>query len=353
MSEENKETTDDRQPTSDDALLKKEHSVDNENAGKKSSSQEKSTDDRPPTTDNIILENELVANNKNTNADSAYTNATIEAEQRETNNEKQETRNSGTHTSELITQNMEVHHHSHPAHGKKTWSAYFWEFLMLFLAVFCGFLAEYQLEHRIEKEREDQFIVSLVDDLKDDEKNLQVMLDFDQQGVVLLDSLIYLLNDAEQAKQHGSQLYYMARVGPRSQPFTNNGRTYDQLKNSGGFRLIRKTDASNKITGYYQQFSPLRLLEDNYNHEFDNYKRVAAKILDPGILRSQETDKGDILRSTDNPPLRTYDSESLKELAFHVLQMNGSRRSKRLMLGNLKNSAAGLRSFLIKQYDIQ
>lgn len=33
----------------------------------------------------------------------------------------------------------------------KKWTHYFWEFLMLFLAVFCGFLAEYQLEHKIEE----------------------------------------------------------------------------------------------------------------------------------------------------------------------------------------------------------
>ncbi len=48
---------------------------------------------------------------------------------------------------------MEVHHHTHAAHGKKTWKNYFWEFLMLFLAVFCGFLAEYQLENKIEYDR--------------------------------------------------------------------------------------------------------------------------------------------------------------------------------------------------------
>lgn len=41
-----------------------------------------------------------------------------------------------------LNDNMEVHHHTHPSHGKKTWKEYFWEFLMLFLAVFCGFLAE-------------------------------------------------------------------------------------------------------------------------------------------------------------------------------------------------------------------
>lgn len=38
-------------------------------------------------------------------------------------------------------ENMEVHHHAHHE-GKKNWKSYFWEFLMLFLAVFCGFLAE-------------------------------------------------------------------------------------------------------------------------------------------------------------------------------------------------------------------
>src|SRR5215203_1374939 len=112
---------------------------------------------------------------------------------------------------------MEVHAHTHTA--RKKWTHYFWEFLMLFLAVFCGFLAEYQLEHRIEKERGEEYIVSLIDDLKDDEIHLQSMLDQDGQGIVILDSLIYLLNDPVQAKQNGSQLYYMARLGPRSQPF--------------------------------------------------------------------------------------------------------------------------------------
>ena len=46
---------------------------------------------------------------------------------------------------------METHApHVHHASGKK-FSQYFYEFLMLFLAVFFGFLAEYFLEHQIEK----------------------------------------------------------------------------------------------------------------------------------------------------------------------------------------------------------
>ena len=68
---------------------------------------------------------------------------------------------------------MEVHHHSHLATGethssRKKWTHYFWEFLMLFLAVFCGFLTEFQLEHKIEKEKGKQYIQSVYEDLKED-----------------------------------------------------------------------------------------------------------------------------------------------------------------------------------------
>src|SRR6188474_856123 len=65
---------------------------------------------------------------------------------------------------------MEVHSHTHSA--RKNWTHYFWEFLMLFLAVFCGFLAEYQLEHKIEKEKGKQYIQSVYEDLKEDTASL-------------------------------------------------------------------------------------------------------------------------------------------------------------------------------------
>lgn len=258
-----------------------------------------------------------------------------------------------TINSQLSTKKeMEVHHHTHPAHGKKTWKEYFWEFLMLFLAVFCGFLAEYQLEHVIEHQREKQYIESLTSDLKDDIKLLDERITYEKSSIAEVDTLISLLNNPEQSKQNGDQLYYVARMGPRSQPFANNSRTFDQLRNSGGFRLIRNAEASNNIMGYYNHFPWIRLMEDNYNHEFDNYKRVAAKILDPAILRRQETDNGEITRSHDNPALRTYDADILKELSFHALQMNGSRRSRLNMLENLKKNADELIALLQKNYHL-
>lgn len=251
---------------------------------------------------------------------------------------------------------MEVHHHSHPSTSsghRKKWTHYFWEFLMLFFAVFCGFFAEYQLEHKIERDREKQFIQSMASDLQDDIKILDTIILSEQEGVAMVDTLIGLLNNPPLAKLQGDQFYYVARIGPRSIPFANNSRTFDQLKNSGGFRLIRNTEASNNIMGYYSQFSLIRLMEDNYNQEFNNFKVLAAKILDPAILRRQESFNGAIERSTDNPSLRTYDTEMLKEMAFHAVHMNGSRRSKALLLEKLKKSAEELIVFLQKKYRLE
>ena len=93
---------------------------------------------------------------------------------------------------------MEVHHHAHnkaEPHHKKNWKSYFWEFLMLFLAVFCGFLAEYQLEHKIEKDRELQFIKSLTTDLQDDIISLNTVIVQEDRGIKSLDTLMDLLNN--------------------------------------------------------------------------------------------------------------------------------------------------------------
>jgi hypothetical protein len=54
---------------------------------------------------------------------------------------------------------MEVHTHTHTA--RKKWTHYLWEFLMLFLAVFAGFLAENQREHIVEHQLKDSSPIAL------------------------------------------------------------------------------------------------------------------------------------------------------------------------------------------------
>ncbi len=75
---------------------------------------------------------------------------------------------------------MEVHHHAHHE-GKRGWSFYIWEFLMLFLAVFCGFLAEYQLEHVIEHQKETKLMQTLSAVLTNDKVTFQAYINWRTQ----------------------------------------------------------------------------------------------------------------------------------------------------------------------------
>lgn len=248
---------------------------------------------------------------------------------------------------------METHApHVHHSSGKK-FSQYFYEFLMLFLAVFFGFMAEYYLEHQIEKEKEGQFIKSLVSDLKDDIKLLDQNMTLQKSGLILMDSLLTMVSDPELVKVKSDDVYYAARVGPRLGILLNNTKTFDQLKNSGGFRLIREAETSDKIMFYYNQFPTVRLLEGIYMDEFSQYKIIASKIFDPVILRKMEMEDGAISRTSIHPELRTYDIELLKELGFFIVQINGSRRSILRSENGIKKSANELVTYLEKNYDME
>jgi len=156
---------------------------------------------------------------------------------------------------------MEVHHHSHTS--RKKWTHYFWEFLMLFLAVFCGFLAENQREHIVEHRREKDFMRSMVADLKKDTAAIIA-------GIIRLESqqknsdsaiLLYVV----QKNPIPSQVAEIGRIsdgGLRSTIVLFTDRTSSQLKNSGGMRLIRDKSVSDSITEYWNRIDQLKEIID-------------------------------------------------------------------------------------------
>ncbi|MEO6253486.1 MAG: hypothetical protein ABIO79_09285 [Ferruginibacter sp.] len=148
------------------------------------------------------------------------------------------------------TDNMEVHHHTHPAHGKKNWKSYFWEFLMLFLAVFCGFLAEYQLEHVIEHQREKELAKALYDELLDDStavvtkltNRLEKEKDMDYLSSYFKDSSLNNL-PKEFYPAYTTSLYLI-----NTYSFEPKDGILSQLKNSGSMRYF-KSVALQKLLG--------------------------------------------------------------------------------------------------------
>ncbi|MEO7923590.1 MAG: hypothetical protein ABIR30_07920 [Chitinophagaceae bacterium] len=163
---------------------------------------------------------------------------------------------------------MEVHAHSHPSTSsghRKKWTHYFWEFLMLFLAVFCGFLAEYQLEHVIENQREKKYAKTMLEDLVNDTLDLSSDIPFWELYNSRVDSIRKEIEKSPSIRDH-LQLYRLVSTLQNNNTFLYHDRTIGQLKNSGNFRLIRKKVVADSLIEYDARIRTIiSNIQDGYN----------------------------------------------------------------------------------------
>ena len=153
---------------------------------------------------------------------------------------------------------MEVHNHSH-SHGKKIWKDYFWEFIMLFFAVFSGFLAEYQLEHIIDHQREEQYALTLFEDIQVDTVELAQRIYEISFTTTRIDTFRAMVHAIEINSIPAGTWYYFGRWGTKYFRMAFQNATLEQLKNSGGLRYFKKQNVINAIAHYDQSCRDLQL----------------------------------------------------------------------------------------------
>lgn len=209
---------------------------------------------------------------------------------------------------------MEVHPHTHTE--RKKWTHYFWEFLMLFLAIFAGFLAENTREHFVESKREEVFVHSAAEDLKQDIHQLDSIIDKRREAAKWMDSLQYLLN--HNPREHGADIYYYTRWAPRTYRFYSIDRTLTQLKFGGNFRLIHKRTVSDALANYdnitrsltvyieQREESLVLIMYESINKLFDN--EVFEAMAD-GLNYN---------RPAGNPQLFSYDKNVISEFCNRI-----------------------------------
>ena len=149
---------------------------------------------------------------------------------------------------------METHaHHLHKAPGKNFWH-YFFEFFMLFLAVFCGFLAENTREHFIEKHKEKEYMMEVVENIKYDTTRINRNYRANQELFLGMDSLREELKQAINGHIDGNKLYYLEKkYASQYNEVVFNTSAITELKNSGSLRLIRNKKLVEDIADYYER----------------------------------------------------------------------------------------------------
>ena len=244
---------------------------------------------------------------------------------------------------------MEVHSHTHTP--RKKWTHYFWEFLMLFLAVFCGFLAEYQLEHKIEKDREKIYISNLYEDLKSD---TAIYNEYGRTGKVFdtrIDSLMWLLRSTDR-NAHLNKIYYYARVLTLN---TNiaipSQRTYTQMKNSGLLRLISKQKVADNVSSYYLEIDEILSQNAFILGMISDYWDEAGNLFDAEILYRIRVEKK--MPENKNLKLMTDDPVVINKFLVNTQYLYGSRKKQSEDVAGRFQRAIELISLIQKEYHLK
>lgn len=142
---------------------------------------------------------------------------------------------------------MEVHHHSHTS--RKNWTHYFWEFLMLFLAVFCGFLAENYREHYVEHQRAMQLANNLYKEILADSIALQEKISI---RLIKEKECAYFIDYVKDSNLTDlSNRFYPAFTWAFIQSaqllFEPNDGILNQLRNSGELRYFKNSELQARV----------------------------------------------------------------------------------------------------------
>ena len=213
---------------------------------------------------------------------------------------------------------------------------------MLFLAVFCGFLAENIREHVVEKRREQQFVKSLVQDIKLDLKNLDSLdkgwaIDYNNASK---EKDLLAGNDVITNSVPAFNLW---DTSTGWDDFVPSDGTIQELKSSGGLRLITKRTVVDCIMAYQRAVDQTK----SYNMALTDRQLntlMRNELFDVITIYNQKGQGKIPLLSTD---------KTLRNRAFgYISSWQGSFKWLRYFGDQVRNRGMGLLSEIKKQYGI-
>ena len=145
----------------------------------------------------------------------------------------------------------------------------------------------------------------------------------------MIDSLIYFLSQPD-VNVKGNSIYYLGRVISPPISFFPNDRTIQQLKSSGGLRLIRNMEMSNSIMAYDRKMRQSVFQLGGEQQVRGEYRQTANKIFNGPVFHQMIITAG-IEKPSGNPALFSTEKNLINEFIMEaqylekVNQKQGSR----------------------------
>ena len=202
---------------------------------------------------------------------------------------------------------------------KKKWYVYFIDFIMLFVAVTLGFLAENVRDQQTDKNREISYLKNVHEDLLVDINKFELVISSNNLRLLMLDSLHMEINKV--SPDLPSLYYYIRNLALRT-TFESSHLGLDQIKASGGFRLIQNAKIIAGIQDYERRLNSAMKLEEIRERTLEQARFKMAVVFDAGTLyqmtKNQSMFKGEKTVRFKRPayaaPFVVGDRETFNEL---------------------------------------
>lgn len=170
---------------------------------------------------------------------------------------------------------MEVHHHSH---NPKKWKEYLTEFLMLFLAVSMGFIAENLREKHIEDERSGELMHAFISDVKENQKQLDSLIMNNKRLSYYYDSMVY---DNGFGKRQIDLIKLSDNLDFKMYRFINKKTIFEQMKSSGALRYIQDKEILKSMLRYEENadYAERRSMDNETDHYNNRFRTTMDEIL--------------------------------------------------------------------------
>jgi len=173
--------------------------------------------------------------------------------------------------------NVEVHHR--PKVEKKNFKEYLLEFIMIFLAVTMGFIAENIREHLSETKIAHQNLEAYRNDLLQHEEYFKGNIANLNKVLPIYDSIITIFY----TKRENEELPVLSRLlmkGEQNYVVTINTPTYQQLISSGSLRFIENKELKAGMANYQYQINNYINYNDRVINTLNNMLGEYGKIID-------------------------------------------------------------------------
>ena len=242
---------------------------------------------------------------------------------------------------------------------KKKWYVYFIDFIMLFVAVTLGFLAENVRDQQTDKNREISYLKNVHEDLLVDINRFEFVVSSNNWRLLMLDSLHMEINKA--SPDLPSLYYYIRNLALRT-TFESSHLGLDQIKASGGFRLIQNAKIIAGIQDYERLLNSAMKLEEVRERTLEQARFKMAVVFDAGTLyqmtKNQSMFKGEKMevrfkRPAYAAPFVVGDRETFNELINFINLGLNTNIHLNDSFNELKSIAKALDAAIIEEYGNQ